>query len=311
MNNVHRVPTIDDYLMAPAHPFRQAGGRRSAIKRECDPERPLVTVYTAVRNRKETLAQTILSVLSQSYPNIEYVVVDGASTDGTLGVIKQWDEKIDLWISEADHGTSDAFNKGISLAKGEFVFWLSSDDWIGPDFIEVAVKGLLSTGADFVFGNMAMYKGGKLVSLVEGDQGYARALTSGNPHFSFPSMIVKRVCFQKLGLLDTTYKFTSDYEWVLRLHLQGGKGHCEKLLIVHRRIGGIVDEHPVQAALEQLRVLRQHGLPTTKATTKAVATHLYYFVRRGVGHLAKLVLPDIIYKKLKGAVGRGYSVPLD
>ena len=77
-------PTIDDYLKAPAHPFRQAGGCRSAIKRQSSPERPLVSITTIVLNRKETLPQTIMSVLNQSYPNIEYIVVDGASTDGIL-----------------------------------------------------------------------------------------------------------------------------------------------------------------------------------------------------------------------------------
>lgn len=295
-----RIPTIDDYLKAPTHPLRQAGGRRSAIKRECDPERPLVTVTTIVRNRKETLPQTIMSVLSQSYPNIEYIVVDGASTDGTLEVIKQFDDKIDLWISEPDHGSSDAANKAISLARGDFIFWLSSDDWVDPDFIEIAVKALLSTGADFVFGNMTMYKSGDPVCILKGDKDYAKALMSGNPRFNFPSMVIKRECFQKVGLLNMAYKFANDYEWLLRFHQHGGKGHCENLLIVHRRTGGIGESLPFQSALEQLRILRQHGLPTTKA----VATHLCYFVRRGVGHLAKLFLPDIIYKKLKRAVRR-------
>lgn len=301
MNNLDRVPTIDDYLKAPAHPLRRAGGRRSAIKRECDPERPLVTVITIVRNRNETLPQTIMSVLKQRYVNIEYVVVDGASTDGTLQVIKQFDDKIDLWISEPDCGTSDAFNKGLSLARGEFIFWLSSDDWIDPDFIELAVKALLSTGADFVFGNMAMYKDGNLVSLIEADKDYAKALTSGNPRFNYPTIVIRRECFQKLGLLDMTYKYIADYEWILRLHLNGKGGFFDSSLVVHRRVGGIGESHPVRSVLEHLRLSRQYGLPATKP----VAAHLYYFVRGGMGHLAKLLLPAIIYKKLKRAVRRG------
>ena len=300
MNNVERVPTIDDYLKASAHPLRQAGGCRSAIKREYDPEGPLVTVITIVRNRKETLPQTITSVLNQSYANIEYVIVDGASTDGTIEVIKQFDGKVDLWISEPDRGPTDAFNKGISLARGDFIFWLSSDDWIDPDFIETAVQTLLRSGADFVFGNMAMYKNGDPACIFKGDKDYAKLLTSGSPDFNFPCMIIKKECFQNVGLFDMTYKYTSDYEWLLRFHQYGGKGHCENSLIVHKRTGGIGESHPFQSALEQLRILRQYGLPTTKAA----ATHLYSFVRMGVGHLAKLFLPDIIYKKLKRAVRR-------
>ena len=294
MNNVNRFPTIDDYLKAPAHPFRQAGGCRSAIKRQSSPERPLVSITTIVLNRKETLPQTIMSVLNQSYPNIEYIVVDGASTDGTLEIIKQFDDKIDLWISEPDRGSSDAANKAISLARGNMVFWLSSDDWIDPDFIELAVKAILSSGADFVFGNMAMYKDEKFFSVVKGEKDYAKSLMSGNPRFNFPSMLINRACYQKIGLLDETYKISNDYEWTLRLHLAGGNGFYESRLIVHRRIGGIADQHPFRSILERLKILRQHGLPTTKAA----AIHLPHFVRRGVGYFVKLFLPDIIYKKL-------------
>jgi glycosyltransferase involved in cell wall biosynthesis len=304
---VDRVSTIDDYLKAPAHPLRQAGGRRSAVKRQSDPQRPLVTVITIVRNGKETLPKTIMSVLSQSYPNIEYVVVDGASTDGTLDVIKQFDDKIDLWISEPDSGTSDAFNKAISMAQGDFMFGLSSDDWIDPDYVETAVQTLLRSDADFVFGNMAMYKNGDLVGVYTSDKDYVKSLMSGNPRFNFPTRVIKRECFQKLGLLDTTYRIINDYEWTLRLHLHGGKGSYNSSLLIHRRVGGFGESHPVRSVLEHLRLSRQHGLPMTKA----VAAHLYYFVRIGMGHLAKLFLPEIIYTKLKRAVRRVYSVTLD
>lgn len=304
---MNRISTIDDYLKAPAHPLRQAGGRRPAIKQESDPERPLVTVYTIVRNRKETLPQTIMSVLSQSYPNIEYIIVDGASTDGTLEVIKQFDDKIDLWISEPDCGTVDAHNKAVSMARGGITFLLASDDWVDPDFIETAVQALLKSGADFVFGNMVMYKNGDPVAVCKGDKDYVKSLMSGYPHINSPTMVLKKECYQKTGLLDLTYKYVADYEWVVRLHLNGEKGFYNSSLVVHRRVGGIGESHPVRSILEHLRLSRQYGLPMTKA----VAAHLYYLLRRGMGHLAKLLLPEIIYTKLKRALRRGYSVPLD
>ncbi len=297
MNNTDRAPTIDDYLKAPAHPFRQAGDRRSAIKRERDPERPLVTIFTIVRNRQKTLPQTILSVLAQSYPDIEYIVIDGASTDGTLDVIKQFDDKIDLWISEPDAGTADASNKAISLARGDFVFWLSSDDWIDPDFIDVAVKTLLRSRADFVFGKMALYENGAPVVVLEGDKDYAKSLVSGNPKFNFPSMVIRRECFERVGLLDLSYRITNDYEWTLRLHLRGGIGVCNNELTVCKGIGGIADSHPFRSALEELRVLRQHRLPTAKAAV----IHIYRFARRGLGHLVRFVVPNVIYKRLRRA----------
>ena len=307
MNNVNRVPTIDDYLKAPTHSFRQAGGCRSAIKRQSSPERPLVSITTIVLNRKETLPQTIMSVLNQSYPNIEYIVVDGASTDGTLEIIKQFDDRIDLWISEPDRASLEAVNKATSLARGDMVFWLSSGDWIDPDFIELAVQALSSSGVDFVYGDMVLYIDEKFVSANRGEKDLAKSLMSGNPGFNFPTMLTNRACFQKMGILDLNFTVSNDYEWLLRFHLAGGNGFYDSRLIVHRGIGGIADQHPYRSVSERLKVLRWHGLPTTKA----VVIHLPYFVRRWVGYFAKLFLPDIIYKKLKRAVGKASSVPLN
>ncbi|MCX5699151.1 MAG: glycosyltransferase family 2 protein [Candidatus Omnitrophica bacterium] len=295
MSNVNRIPIIEDYLKVSVHPLRHTGGRRSAIQRKSDPKLPLVTIFTIVRNQKETLSQTIMSVLGQSYTNIEYVIIDGASTDGTLEVIKQFDDKIDLWISEPDHGTSDASNKAISLAGGDFIFWLPADDWIDPNFIEIAVKALLRTGADFVFGNMAMYTNGKLVSLTKGDKDYVKSLARGDPSFNYPCMVINKECFQKFGLIDLSYKFSNDYEWLLRCHQSGGKGYYENLLIVHRRTGGFGERHLFKSTLEQLRILKQYRLPMAKA----INIYLECFVRRGIGYCAKLFLPEIIHKKLK------------
>jgi glycosyltransferase involved in cell wall biosynthesis len=306
MNNVDRAPTIDDYLKAPVHPFRQAGGCRSAIKRQHSPEQPLVSITTIVRNAKKTLPKAIVSVLNQSYPNIEYIVVDGASTDGTLEIIKQFDERIDVWISEPDHGTSDAANKAISLARGDLTYFLSADDWIDPDHIELAVQALSSSGVDFVYGDMALYIDEKFVSTNKGKKDLEKSLMSGNPQFNFPTMLTKIACFQKMGILDLNFKISNDYEWLLRFHLAGGKGFYDSRLIVHRGIGGIADQHPYRSVSERLRVLRWHGLPTTKAAVN----HLPYIVRRWVGLFARQFLPDTIFENLKGAVGKGSSAPL-
>jgi len=301
MNRKNCIPTIDDYLKIPKHPLRQMGGCRSVMEKKSDPKRPLVTVYTIVKNRKETLEKTILSVLNQTYPNIEYIVIDGASIDGTLEVIKQFDDKIDVWISESDYGTSDADNKAISLARGDFIFWLSSDDWIGPDFMEKAVQAFLKSGADFVFGDMVMHKDGETSRLCRGDKDYAKTLMSGSPCFNYPSMIMKRKCFQIAGLFDLNYKYASDFEWLLRFHQSAGMGYYENSLIVHRKVGGIGESHLVQGMLEQLRILKKYRLPKTKV----LVTFLYYAVRISMGFFAKLFLPAVICRKIKRLAHKG------
>lgn len=300
MNNQNQMLSIDEYLKIPAHLFRQTGGRCSVIKREYNLEGPLVTVITIVKNRKETLPQTINSVLSQSYPNIEYIIVDGASTDGTLEVIKQFEDRIDLWISEPDSGTSDAFNKAVSLAQGDLTFWLAADDWIEADFIGLAVTAFLSSGADFVFGNMVMYNDGIPIAVCKGNQNYAKLLMSGYPYFNFSTMVIKKNCYQNVGLIDMNYKFVGDYDWTLRLHLSGGNGFYNNSLIVHRRVGGLGDRYLIQTALELLVLLRKYRLPKAKA----MFTYLYYLIRRVLGYFVKLFLPGSIYEKLKRIVHR-------
>jgi len=289
------VPTIDDYLKNNAHLLRYKGARRLIGKRQDDPQFPLVTVITIVRNGKKTLSQAIMSVLNQSYPNIEYIVVDGASTDGTLEVIKRFDDKIDLWISEPDSGTSDAFNKAISMAEGDFIFWLSADDWIVSDFIKAAVQSLLVSGADFVFGDMVMYEQENQAVVYKAEKNYTKSLMSGYPRFHFPTLVIKKECFQRVGLIDLTYKYVADYEWLVRLHLSGGRGLYVNSLIVHRRVGGLGEKYLFRSALEHLRLLRKYRLPKSKA----MGIYLYYFMCKRLGGFSKVLLPTLFYKKLK------------
>lgn len=104
------------------------GLRTKGIQKKSEPEKPLITVVTVVFNGEKTLEQTIQSVVNQTYDNVEYIIIDGASTDRTLDIIKKYEDKIDYWQSESDKGIYDAMNKGIGLAKGEFLIFLGADD---------------------------------------------------------------------------------------------------------------------------------------------------------------------------------------
>ena len=102
-----------------------------------EPGKPLISVITVVFNGKNHIEQAIRSVIEQTYDNIEYIIIDGGSTDGTLDVIKQYQEAIDYWVSETDHGVYDAMNKGIQLSKGEYILFLGCDDHLFNVFHEI------------------------------------------------------------------------------------------------------------------------------------------------------------------------------
>ena len=124
------------------------GARTKGIRKITDPAKPLISIITAVRNGKKHLDQTIQSVISQSYDNdkIEYLIIDGGSTDGTLDIIRKYEDKVDHWVSEPDKGIYDAMNKGIMAATGDLIAFLNSDDWYLPGALEEVANTFVLQG---------------------------------------------------------------------------------------------------------------------------------------------------------------------
>ncbi|MBQ9206489.1 MAG: glycosyltransferase [Treponema sp.] len=140
--------------------MQNGGLRTKGITKNSTPEKPLITVVTVVYNGAATLEQTILSVVNQTYDNVEYIIIDGASTDGTLGIIKKYEDKIDYWQSEPDKGIYDAMNKGIGLATGEWINFMNAGDeffdsnTISGIFINKKIPADVLYGSVVVAGNI-------------------------------------------------------------------------------------------------------------------------------------------------------------
>lgn len=117
----------------------------------------MISVITVSYNAVSTIEQTILSVINQTYSNIEYIIIDGGSTDGTIDIIRRYEDKIAYWVSEPDRGIYDAMNKGASKANGEYIAFLNSDDWYELDAVSIIAQ-FADGKTDLISGIIKLYK---------------------------------------------------------------------------------------------------------------------------------------------------------
>ena len=124
----------------------------------------LISVITVSYNAVSTIEQTILSVINQTYSNIEYIIIDGGSTDGTIDIIRRYEDKIAYWVSEPDRGIYDAMNKGASKANGEYIAFLNSDDWYELDAVSIIAQ-FADGKTDLISGIIKLYKNLSLIHI--------------------------------------------------------------------------------------------------------------------------------------------------
>lgn len=171
-----------------------------------------VSIITVVYNGEKHIEQTINSVLNQSYNNIEYIIVDGGSTDGTLAIIKQYEDKISYWISESDTGIYNAMNKGIKLCTGDYVAFLNADDWYNPDTVQVMVDEIVKSNVDYVFANVSNYYEDTLSFIFKPNlDKYHRYIPFGHP-----ALYLRRDILLSMGF-DERYKVIADYDLIIKL----------------------------------------------------------------------------------------------
>lgn len=185
-------------------------------------KKPLVSIVTPSYNQAAYLRDTMQSVLDQDYPNIEYLVADGGSTDGSVAIIKECESHLAWWCSEKDRGQADAINKGLRRAKGEIVAWLNSDD--------LYVQGVISKVVDLfshhpeaaiVHGDVLAIDGsGKIINQIRygdwGLEGLMRFQIIGQP-----AVFMRRAALEKVGYLDLEYHYLLDHQLWLRVGQQG------------------------------------------------------------------------------------------
>lgn len=227
-----------------------------------------VSIITVVYNNAQTIKDAINSVLSQTYKNIEYIVIDGASTDGTVEIVKSYGEKIAAFVSEPDRGLYDAMNKGIKLATGEIVGILNSDDfYIHNRVIERVVREFEEKGVDSVYADLVYVKPENLNKVVR----YYDSSHFSPEKFAYgwmpahPTFFVKRWVYEKYGVFRTDLKIGADFDLLVRfLYTHKITYSYIKEVLVKMRVGGVSTSFSSIWInnIEQLKICRDNGIDT-------------------------------------------------
>lgn len=233
---------------------------------------PKLSIITPSFNQAEFLEETIRSVISQEYPNLEYIIIDGGSTDGSVEIIKRYDKYISYWISEADRGQSHAINKGLSIATGEWVGWQNSDDIYYEGCFDDLSNYLFNDGIDLIVGNINIInkKGQILRDLKYVTPTYKSLLAEG-------MVLANQAAFWRRNkkFMNEDYHYNFDYDWFLRLLKKSNALH------VNRSWGALryhesskTSTNPEMFEIESKKIFNEQGVKNINRT--------YYILRRAI-----------------------------
>lgn len=194
----------------------QGGSRKANFAKST----PLVSIITVCYNAKQSLPQTIASVAAQSHGDYEFIVIDGASQDGSVRVLEENDHLIDRWISAPDKGIYDAMNKGADLAGGHYLAFLNADDRYLPHTIAKVAEKLNLDVPDVLYGNMIKVREIDGQAYEKEEKPRLEFMPQGMGIFH-PAAFVKKLAFETAGKYDTTYRLAADYALFLKLWQEG------------------------------------------------------------------------------------------
>lgn len=213
-----------------------------------------VSIITPSFNSVKTIERTILSIVNQTYKNIEYIIIDGGSNDGTVDIIKKYGDTIKYWVSEPDRGISDAFNKGVSIATGEIIGILNSDDWYESNTLDIVISEFNKSNADVVVGALRYWDKQGNNFIVYPDRKYKNKINYMMPNLNHPASFFNVDIYKSVGLFDLKYKFAMDYDFLLRVNLSGYKFSFVDNVLSNMSFGGASDKHAVRTYFEEFLI---------------------------------------------------------
>lgn len=232
---------------------------------------PLISIITVCLNSRPTIKQTIQSVLDQNQSGVEYIVIDGGSTDGTQEIVRSFGSGVDIFVSEPDNGISDGFNKGILLARGEIIGLVNSDDRLLPgSLVKVSEFFQKYQDAQVVHGDLLLYSGDLLVKKVTpaARWWYPWRLVL----FNHPATFVKKEVYESYGLFSKNYRIAMDIEIFLRWLTAGVRIQYLPVPLAAMYYGGLSDMRPYAGYRESRSAFIEHGFAV-------LPVYLLYFVK--------------------------------
>lgn len=235
---------VGKYLLYPDNTKKrvaEGGLRLQGLFKRTLVDQPLVTIITVCLNSVKTLEQCILSVLGQTYKNIEYIIIDACSVDGTLDIIKKYENAVDYFVSEPDCGLYHAMNKGLELASGDFILVLNSDDWYVSDCVEALVNAKKKTQFDIITaGALQIDEYGEglspMLSIPFDASTYLRMT------FRHETMLCSKEIYNRIGNYNLDYKIVSDWEFGVRLFLAGVSLYELPRPLLNFRLSGVSNQ---------------------------------------------------------------------
>lgn len=254
----------------------QGGLRINGYFKQSLEHKPLISVITVVYNGEKYLEETIQSVINQTYDNVEYIIIDGGSTDGTLDIIRKYEDAIDYWISEKDHGLYHAMNKGVHLATGEIIGMINADDYYMTDALE-SIKNVYLAQNDrnfIVWGDIVKKDG-----VIKGWR--PKKLRTGlfAPH---PSMFCTQAVYKRIGLYRLWYKIAADYDFMYRaIHLHKINPVYLPKILVYFRDGGLSSQYIFRALSEEMLAKIENGEKVYKALSLYLLKLVKNYFKKG------------------------------
>lgn len=219
--------------------------------------KPKISIITITYNSARFIERAIKSILNQNYNNLEYIIVDGGSTDGTVDLIRKYEDKISKWISEPDKGISSAFNKGINMATGDIIGIINSDDGLLPGALE-ALASSYEEDVDVYRGKVLLWKEDTDTKVEEIPTMHFNFCGMNN--ISHQSTFIARQAYEKCGLYDETCKYAMDFDLLVRFQNAGAKFKYVDKALAFYTLGGLTFTKVTKVRVNEIvRVMRQNG----------------------------------------------------